>query len=139
MSQQVMTIHGVPVHWDDGTWGVIEAKDLPPGCPRSKTNKTVGDAVKSTSWDPGLTTAPGPKSANDFVKVRLADLATKAPGPLAYRGVVSKPKVVVDDPPEKKYPHKCPTCGGRMLILFTSIEHEGGECPGPQKPKMRWR
>jgi hypothetical protein len=129
------------VYWDDGTFGVIKASDLPPNCPRSQTNDTVGDAVKSTSWDPARVQPPGPKSAGKYVKVMLRDLPKwqAAPGwgsvpqelkPSNFGGQGSK-KFIPD------YPHRCHVCGGRMLILFSSVEHEGGACPGAPKKGKR--
>lgn len=137
------------VYWDDGTWAVIEAGDLPlTGIPRSKTNDTVADAIKSNSWDPALTTLPGPKSRKHFVKIKITDIPPGTPittanlqaanpaipvrkampiTPTNYKG-----KIIPD------YPHPCHVCGGRQLILFSSTEHEGGSCPGPQK-KLRLR
>lgn len=125
------------IWWDDGTWAVIEAKDLPPGCPRSKTNDTVGDAVKSTSWNPALTHVPGPGSLNKFVKVRLADLTGAHQYQTPDRVVELKPanfkgRKIPD------YPHTCHVCGGKMLVLFSSTEHEGGTCPGAPKKKGRY-
>lgn len=109
---------------DDGEEVIVKAKDLPPSFTgRSLTFKSPIDALLDGAiMDELADKPPGPKSQEHFVKVRLRDI---------YGGV---PKTA----PTKRipdYPHKCAVCGGRMLILFTSQEHEGGVCPGPQKLK----
>jgi hypothetical protein len=129
----------IKVHWDDGHWAVIEAKDWHPGTPRTKTNETVGDAVKSQSYDVQLSNVPiGPKSRAKFVKVLMTDLpalaaagalsATAPVAPMALRpsnyGGTSSKRSIPD------YPQKCMICGGGILVLFSSVEHEGGTCPG---------
>lgn len=117
----------------DGVWGVIVAKDFPGNIGRSKTRDDPQDALNAT-WDAGLTTPVGPGSIQKYIKVRISDL-TGAPRPkisLNPGDYANKkgPKFIPD------YPHKCAVCGGKMLILFSSQEHEGGkECPGPQKRK----
>lgn len=116
----------------DGLWGVIEAKDLPPGVARSKTRDDEQDA-QNAPWDPGLTTPVGPGSIHKFVKVRISDLPHLQSGPKPT--IVLKPGNYANKPAQKfipEYPHTCPVCGGKMLMLFSSQEHEGRKpCPGP--------
>lgn len=126
-------IHAVS---QDGLWGVIEAKDYPPGIGRSRTRDTPGDALKAP-WEGALVTPVGPGSRNKFVLVRMMDLPGQGKLPVKpgsyIPGSVGGKKVIPD------YPHRCHVCGGRMLILFSSVEHEGGECPGkPKTIKTRW-
>lgn len=128
-----ITIHATD---QNNVWGVIEAKDYPPGIGRSRTRDTPGDALKA-NWEGTLVTRPGPGSTNKFVKVRLMDLpgygkasSTKSIGEVLNSRAFGGGKVISD------YPHTCPVCGGRMLILYSSVEHEGGECPGPA-PKAK--
>lgn len=126
----------------DGLWGIIQAKDLPPDIARSKTRSTIAEA-ENAAWDPGNVAPVGPKSQNDYVKVRISDLPQGYPGAKPGRPQVvlspgnytsGKKKFIPD------YPHVCPTCGGKMLWLFTTQEHEGGKsCPGSQKPQRRAR
>lgn len=132
------------IHWTspDGLWGVIQAKDLPPGIARSKTRITIQDAA-GAGWDPGNVAPVGPKSQGHFIKVRMSDLGSLAgtggarpqvtliPGNYANTGKAVKKFIPA-------YPHTCPTCGGKMLWLFSSHEHEGGkDCPGPPKNTLR--
>lgn len=121
----------------DGRWSVIEAKDFTPGIGRSRTRDTPGDALKAT-WDPALITPVGPGSMNKFVLVRTMDLPGQGKLPVASSGYI--PGTVKGSRHIPDYPHRCHVCGGKMLILFSSVEHEGGECPGPVKAtKTRWR
>lgn len=121
----------------DGLWGVIKAKDLPLGVARSKTRDDP-TAAETAPWDPGLLAPVGPGSLNKYVKVRLSDLPNQLggttrptivlrPGDYANGSVTKRGKFI----PE--FPHTCPLCGGKMLVLFSSTEHEGGVCPGPPK------
>jgi hypothetical protein len=123
----------------NGEWAIIQAADLPPGCPRSKTRDDPDDAMKA-NWEPGLTAAPGAGSIHKYVKVKRLHLPWEKP----YPGQTIKPGDIGLDPakfapgrPKTKqiadYPHKCHVCGGRTLQLFSSVEHEGGKCPGPPK------
>lgn len=116
---------------DDGVWGVIVAKDVPPGVARSKTRDDAQDALNAP-WDPALTTPVGPGSVNKYVKVKLSDLKIPLPARINLNPAEYKNKKVGKIIPD--YPHTCAVCGGKMLILFSSQEHEGGKpCPGPQK------
>lgn len=121
---------------DDGLWGVIVAGDLPPGIGRSKTRDDPDDALNA-AWDPGLTTPVGPGSVQKYIKIRMSDLGAPRPQIVLRPGDYSNPKAGKFIP---EYPHKCAVCGGKMLILFSSQEHEGGKpCPGPQEPKITLR
>jgi hypothetical protein len=125
----------------DGLWGVIQAKDLPPGIARSKTRDNAADAL-TAPWDPAQVAPVGPKSQNHFVKVKLSDLPPNffngqppvRPQVVLRPGDYANPKVGKYIP---EYPHTCNVCGGKMLWLFSSQEHEGKmPCPGP-KAKLR--
>ena len=128
-----------PFAWtsDDGLWGVIEASALPRDCPRSKTRDTPLEAAEAI-WDAGMTSRPGPASQHKFVKVRIADIRG---GPAPQ--IVLRPSAYGPAPAKRHipdYPGKCSLCGGGILVLFTSTEHEGGACPGPRaKEKARAR
>ena len=123
----------------NGEWAVVQAADLPPNCPRSKTRDTPQDAM-SANWEPGLTSAPGAGSIHKYVKVKRLHLPWERP----YPGQTIKPGDIGLDPsqfhkapkgkPIQDYPHRCHVCGGRTLELFSSVEHEGGKCPGPKRP-----
>lgn len=140
------TPKAIKVHWvsSDGLFGVITAKDMPPGIGRSRTRDTEIDAANAP-WEAGLTHQVGPGSRNKFIKVRLADLGVPVQhNPTTGGGGTLGPALLDTLKPKnyaqpgKKfipdYPHTCTVCGGRMLQLFTSQEHEGGVCPGPKKP-----
>lgn len=125
---------------DDGLWGIITGADfnrisqtLIIG--RSKTRHTSTDAL-AAPYDPGLVNPVGPGSVADFVKIRLSDIGVPARplslNPADYRDK-NAPKFIPN------YPHKCHVCGGKMLILFSSTEHEGGTCPGPPKREVSLR
>jgi len=120
--------------WEDTMFGVIEAGELTtPDCPRSKTFSSLKDAMACPPGDVVVRPVlPGPKSRMNYVKVDKAVYMLYRSG--ALNGAVTPAAV-----PENKYPHKCPTCGGNMLVLFSTIDHEGGKCPGKQKaPRMKW-
>lgn len=125
----------------DGVWGIIKAVDLPPNCPRSKTRDTPQEAAQAT-WEPGLTSKPGPGSLNKFVKVKVADLQlppNQVPiKPADYTNHTAR-KSAFDKPAKTipPFPHTCNLCGGRTLELFTSVEHEGGweACKGRKKKR----
>lgn len=124
-----MIIHAVS---QDGLWSVIEAVDFPPGIGRSRSRKTPGEALKA-QWEPTLTTPVGPGSLHDFVLVRSMDIAmlqAQRTRIMVKARDFGGGKVIPD------YPHKCHVCGGRTLELFSSVEHEGGACPG-RKMKVR--
>jgi hypothetical protein len=125
----------VVVHWvsPDGLWGVIEAGDFPADGTRarSKTRDTITDA-STAPWDPALVIPVGAGSRSKFIKVKIADLPQDIGDAI---DAIKKLKPANYARPGAKfipeYPHICPTCGGRMIQLFTSQEHEGGaECPG---------
>lgn len=130
-----MNVHATS---QDGLWSVLEGIDYPPGIGRSKTCPSPGDALKA-QWEPNLITAPGPKSLlGKYVLVRTMDLTVGLGGigrvvsPKSYiPGTIAGRKHIPD------YPHKCLVCGGNIVILFSSSEHEGGVCPGPSpKPRL---
>lgn len=131
-----------PYAWtsDDGLWAVIPVSRLPPGCPRSKTRDTPLDAADAT-WDAGIPSTPGPKSAAKFVKVRVTDVM-RGWGGRPPQQVVLRPSNFAASNRRviPNYPGKCGVCGGGILVLFTSVEHEGGACPGAAAaaPKRRW-
>lgn len=127
----------------DGLFGVITGADYnavfgqqAPNAPaRSKTRDDPQKALNAT-WEPALVKPVGPGSLGDFVKVRLSDLPNQGPRPQ----VVLSPGNYTNAKAPKfipQYPHTCHVCGGKMLILFSSVEHEGGACPGAQKKSVR--
>ncbi len=121
----------------DGLWGVLEGKDFVEGIGRSRTAKTVGEALKNT-WEPNLTTMPGPASLlGRYVKVRLMDISSH-PDYIPYTGLPLSAvnfrrgaKAIPD------YPQRCLVCGqdNVVITLFSSTEHKG-ECPGPQRKEI---
>lgn len=130
----------------DGLWGAISGADymsLPAGTvPRTKTGDTPGKAMKNT-WDPANTAPIGPGSIGKYVKVRLSDIPGHAPPPIKINISTQNYGSRVGDGPGPiksrhipEYPHVCNLCGGKMLWLFTSQEHEGGkECPAIVKAR----
>lgn len=130
----------------DGLWGAITGQDymsLPPNTVgRTKTGDTPQKAMKNT-WDPANTAPIGPGSLGKYVKVRLGDLPGHAPPPIKINISTQNYGSRVGDGPGKiksrhipEYPHTCNLCGGKMLWLFTSQEHEGGkECPAIVKAR----
>ena len=107
----------------DGLWSVISSSDYKGGIGRSKTRPTPGQALKA-DWLMALVTPPGITAGFRFIKVRTMDLTgTTGLRPSTY--TTKKGKRVI--PP---YPHRCNLCGGNTLELFSSVEHEGGTCPG---------
>ena len=118
---------------DDGIWGVVVAGSLPPGVARSKTRDDPKDAL-TAPWDPALTAPVGPNSIHKFVKVKMSDLGLARPRILLRPGDYANKKVGKFIP---DYPHTCLICGGPIVILFSSQEHEGGKpCPGSGKPAV---
>lgn len=126
---------------NDGLFGVITGADynilhvnngIQLG--RSKTNKDPQAALNS-AWDPNFSQPVGPGSLANFVKVRLSDIPGQArPAVILSPGnYTAKPKKIISN-----YPHTCHVCGGKMLILFSSVEHEGGACPGAKPKLTRW-
>lgn len=119
------------VYWTDGTFSVVPVKDWmyvrtlgPIG--RSLTFTDPQECVANGTYDATLTKIPGPKSQQAaYVKVLAAD----------FKGPTIRTGDLLGDPPKTKgkyikpYPHPCPACGGWMLQLFSSTEHEGGVCP----------
>lgn len=114
-------------NYSDNVWAVIPVSDwvkLPKGIGRSKTFKDPQECWQKGAFDKAITHSPGTASIASFVKVPMQIIeafnAQKTVLPPTKGG---KGKVIAD------YPHKCHACGGRMLQLFTSTEHEGGICP----------
>lgn len=132
-----------PPQWDDGTWGVWEAGDIPAGVPRSKTKKTLKEAVAADPLDCNMTTPVGPGSVKNLSKARIQDMLDAYKKINEQLGKVSIPGKLsaTPEPREKLWPHICPACGGRTLELFSSTEHEltGTKyCPQPEKKKTRY-
>lgn len=135
---QSIQVHEVS---NDGLWGAISGSDynsVHPAPGRSKTGDTPQKAMKNT-WDPGFNAAIGPGSVGKYVKVRLSDLpghvappikVSISPSTYGTRSKSDRQRHIPD------YPHTCNLCGGKMLWLFTSQEHEGGvECPAIVKAR----
>ena len=122
---------------DDGLFGVITGQDFNdllaqnPNAGRSKTREDAQKAL-GAPWEPTLTKPIGPGSIADFVKVKISDM----PGTGVRPKVILSPGNYTNAKAPKfipEYPHKCLICGGGVLVLFSSVEHEGGVCPGPKK------
>ncbi len=134
------TLKQHPPLWDDGTFGVWEAKDVHPSVPRSKTRKSFQDAIKADPVEITFRPPVGAGSITDCIKVRLTDFV-----PRSLTGAPTAPAAPKHKEPfEVRWPHICTVCGGRMLNLFSSSDHpdengeKGGKCPGPKKLKGKW-
>lgn len=128
--------------WDDGTWGVWEAGDIPAGVPRSKTKKTLKDAAAVDPQDVNMITPVGPGSKQNLSKARIQDMLD------AYKKLNDKLKGVkvsvqgAAPDPMTHFPHKCNGCVNGRYYQGAGIDYEHWpekECPGKTKViKTRW-
>lgn len=140
------------VIWEDGHIAIIYAKDFPAnsGMGRSKTRKDLKDAINA-AVDDQLQTPVGGGSAQDFVKVKLAELLAR---PLAQR---MAPKVQARLPVSPReflpvapkiaqsgrykghiipdFPHYCQLCNGPYYQGAVEAVHPtaDGKCPALSK------
>lgn len=114
---------------DDSAYAVIVAADHVAGCPRSKTRDTW-QAASEADLIGGPGAVPlgkiGPGSMAKYILVPLLEHMRGM-----SKGKAPAKAATPDGPGD--YPHKCGVCGGKMVILFSSTEHEGGACPGEAK------
>lgn len=132
MSDYIGVSEATPFVYGDDKYGVTEAWLVPPQCPRSKTCPTLKSALACNDDEIVVRPPAGPKSRRDLVKVRRAE----------WEHWKSKPKAAQEEPEHIRWPHTCPACGGRTLIMFSSVEHQTtgtARCPETKKTKMGWK
>ena len=129
--------------WDDGVWGVYEAGQIPAGVNRSKTRKTLKEAVAVDPKDCNMTTPVGPGNKTNLSKTRMADMEA------AYKKLNERlanakgVKISMSGPdPMTHFPHECKGCGTGRFYQGAGIHYEHWpepECPGKKAKKLKER